>query len=393
MANWTGPPSPTWRAFLAGGSVAKYLPRDRDGIYSPAFSVAVRALGLRQLVSAYSASRMNAHPERLIGSLRRECLDPVIVMGEGHARRQLDEYAACFNAGRSLRALDGDTPEPRERASPGLGEVVGTPVLGGLHHTYRGDGLTGADRPSRPCTAFSGRTGARDGRGRRWRARTRASSTRYPTGGLTVRPARPRRGRRRRGGARRGRGRQNARAVPRREENEVREGNEERAAGGEVLPAIVNGAAGLGVVALAFAFGGPLPALGGARKLLGIALVYAGMALVVWAAAHLRAAIAGMVAPRLAHLVTSGPYRRVRHPVYLGTAVALVGVALASGSWIALLAVLALFLPSAVHRARREERALGRAFGREWREYAARTPFLLPALRAPRQASGAGGEE
>jgi hypothetical protein len=79
---------------------------------------------------------MNAHCGRMIGTLRSECLDHVIVMGEGHARRLLMEYAACYDPGRSHQALGGDAPVPRERSCSGPGPVVSEPVLGGLHHTY-----------------------------------------------------------------------------------------------------------------------------------------------------------------------------------------------------------------------------------------------------------------
>ena len=79
---------------------------------------------------------MNAHCERLIGTLRRGCLDHVIVLGEGHARRLLEQYATYYNAGRSHQALDGDAPEPRSSHPPGVGKVVGRPALGGLHHVY-----------------------------------------------------------------------------------------------------------------------------------------------------------------------------------------------------------------------------------------------------------------
>lgn len=69
------------------------MPHD-VGVYGHEFRAVVRALGLRQLVSAYRAPKMNAHRERLIGTLRRECLDQVLVSGEGHARRVLEEYAS-----------------------------------------------------------------------------------------------------------------------------------------------------------------------------------------------------------------------------------------------------------------------------------------------------------
>ena len=80
---------------------------------------------------------MNAHAERLIDTLRRECLDQLIVLGEGHARRQLAKYATNHNGSRCHQALSGDAPLPRDREPPESGPVAGTPVLGGLHHSYR----------------------------------------------------------------------------------------------------------------------------------------------------------------------------------------------------------------------------------------------------------------
>jgi len=74
------------RAMLAVGRRAKYLVRDRDAIYGAEFKAGIKCLGLRQIVSAYHAPLQNAYAERVIGTLRRECLDHVIVMGESHAR-------------------------------------------------------------------------------------------------------------------------------------------------------------------------------------------------------------------------------------------------------------------------------------------------------------------
>ena len=93
--------------------------------------------GYARSVSAYRAPKMNAYCERLIGTLRRECLDHVIVFGEDHARRVLTEYAAYYNEDRPHHALDGDAPIPGTCTRGLCGEVVAEPVLGGLHHRYR----------------------------------------------------------------------------------------------------------------------------------------------------------------------------------------------------------------------------------------------------------------
>lgn len=117
----------------------------------------------------------------------------------------------------------------------------------------------------------------------------------------------------------------------------------------------------------------------------GLAIVAAGMALVVWAALHIRGGMVGEVEPVQERLVERGPYRLVRHPVYLGMTIALCGVPVAIRSWLGLIGVLLLFLPSEIYRARLEERALFRRFGSEWVEYATRTGFLLPFVGRARR--------
>ena len=117
-------------------------------------------------------------------------------------------------------------------------------------------------------------------------------------------------------------------------------------------------------------------------KIIGIIVVYLGMALVVWATFHIRGAISGMVKPRLSELVITGPYRFIRHPVYVGTTVALIGVTLSLRSWIGFLAVLILFLPSEIHRAKLEEKALAGKFGTKWDEYHKRTGFFSPIRKS-----------
>ncbi len=139
----TAHPTASWtaiivqRAMLAVGRRAKYLVRDRDGIYGAEFKRVVKSLGLRQMVTAYHSPLQNAYAERVIGTLRRECLDHVIVMGERHARAILDEYVAYYNAERTHQALDGNSPFPRDHEPNAKGKVIAFPHLGGLHHSYR----------------------------------------------------------------------------------------------------------------------------------------------------------------------------------------------------------------------------------------------------------------
>ena len=117
----------------------RYLIRDRDSKYGPAFARVAAATGIEELRTAYRAPRQNATCERFLGSVRRECLDHVLVLGEAHLRRILREYVAYFNAARPHQCLQQRVPDPA--ATPALlpqerGPVRAVPVLGGLHHTY-----------------------------------------------------------------------------------------------------------------------------------------------------------------------------------------------------------------------------------------------------------------
>jgi putative transposase len=139
----TAHPTAVWaatvvrRAVLATGGRARYLIRDRDTIYGAPFNAAMRSLGLRQMVTAYHAPLQNAHAERVIGTFRRECLDHVIVLGEGHARRILDEYVRYYDEERTHQALGGDSPLSRADERSSTGTLIAVPHLGGLHHSYR----------------------------------------------------------------------------------------------------------------------------------------------------------------------------------------------------------------------------------------------------------------
>jgi len=92
---------------------------------------------LHQMVTAPRAPLMNAHAERVIGTLRRECLDHMIVLGESHAQRVLDEFVKHYNDERPHQALDGQRPRHSLRVVSNTGPVVAQPRLGGLHHSYR----------------------------------------------------------------------------------------------------------------------------------------------------------------------------------------------------------------------------------------------------------------
>ncbi len=98
------------------------------------------ARGIQVLRTAYRAPKENATCERFLGSVRRECLDHVLVLGEAHLRRILREYVAYFNTARPHQGLEQRIPAPTQgcvlRPEPGR-TVRAVPVLGGLHHTYQ----------------------------------------------------------------------------------------------------------------------------------------------------------------------------------------------------------------------------------------------------------------
>ena len=117
-------------------SAPKYLIRDRDKIYGAAFVRRVRAIEIEQVLTAPRSPWQNPYCERVIGTLRRECLDHVIVLGEQHLRRILRRYLEYYHSSRTHLALDKDAPEPRTRESIDEGKVIAIPMVGGLHHRY-----------------------------------------------------------------------------------------------------------------------------------------------------------------------------------------------------------------------------------------------------------------
>jgi putative transposase len=114
----------------------RYLLRDRDHIYGAAFQQRVRHLGIEQVVIAPRSPWQNPYVERLIGSIRRDCLDHVIVLHERHLRRLLTSYFQYYHHWRTHRALDMDCPVPRPVQRPEVGSIWEVPDMGGLHHHY-----------------------------------------------------------------------------------------------------------------------------------------------------------------------------------------------------------------------------------------------------------------
>jgi transposase InsO family protein len=116
------------------GSAPKYLIRDNDRAYGQVFTSRLRAMGIRDRPIGPGSPWQNGIAERLIGSLRRECLDHIIVFGERHLRCVLNAYAAYYNETRPHRSLGKDAP--LRRSIQRIGEVAVMPILGGLHHQY-----------------------------------------------------------------------------------------------------------------------------------------------------------------------------------------------------------------------------------------------------------------
>jgi protein-S-isoprenylcysteine O-methyltransferase Ste14 len=112
----------------------------------------------------------------------------------------------------------------------------------------------------------------------------------------------------------------------------------------------------------------------------GLILFLAGWVLAIWALAHIKSAALAEIEPKLDHLLRRGPYRHVRHPIYLGAIIALIGMAVIMRSWLGFAAVLFLFMPSVIFRAKLEDKVLHRKFAAEWDGYAACAGFLLPRL-------------
>ncbi len=115
----------------------RYLIRDRDGIYGVEVRRCLFSLGIEEVVTAPRSPWQNPYCERLIGSIRRELLNHVIVGGERHLHRLLSSYIAYYHQSRPHWGLAQNAPEPRSVEPPERGRVVAEPMVGGLHHRYR----------------------------------------------------------------------------------------------------------------------------------------------------------------------------------------------------------------------------------------------------------------
>jgi len=114
----------------------RFLVRDGDSIYGERVRRRINSLGIHEVVTAQASPWQNAYVERVIGTLRRELLDHVIVLNERHLKRLLSSYLSYYHPWRTHRSLDGDAPDGRSILSAEPGQVVEIPLAHGLHHYY-----------------------------------------------------------------------------------------------------------------------------------------------------------------------------------------------------------------------------------------------------------------
>ncbi len=114
----------------------RYLLRDRDGIYGDDFTRRLDGMSVDDVPTAPRSPWQNPYAERVIGSIRRDCLDHVIILNERHLRRQLDAYLRYYHTARTHLSLDKDAPDHRPVQPAHTGKVVALPHVGGLHHQY-----------------------------------------------------------------------------------------------------------------------------------------------------------------------------------------------------------------------------------------------------------------
>jgi len=139
--NVTEHPTAAWTAqqivdAFPDDSAPSYLLRDRDSVYAHVFRQRVKGMGVGEVLTAPHSPWQNPFAERLIGSIRRECLNHVLVLGERHLRRTLARYFAYYHRARTHLSLDKDAPHGRPIERPELGRVIPIREVGGLHHRY-----------------------------------------------------------------------------------------------------------------------------------------------------------------------------------------------------------------------------------------------------------------
>jgi len=139
--NVTDSPTAAWTAqqiieAFPEDSAPRYLLRDRDGAYGDVFRKRVKRLGIVEVLTAARSPWQNPYAERMIGTIRRDLLDHVIVLDERHLRRRLDSYLRYYHGARTHLSLAKDAPALRPVEPVELGRVVALPQVCGLHHRY-----------------------------------------------------------------------------------------------------------------------------------------------------------------------------------------------------------------------------------------------------------------
>jgi transposase InsO family protein len=139
--NVTAHPTAAWtarqlREAWPWDTAPRFVIRDRDGIYGSELQDAAQAMDIEEVLTAPRSPWQNPFVERVIGSIRRECLDHVIVWNERSLRRHLRQYLTYYHEWRTHLSLDKDAPVPRAMQPPACGTIVQVPHLGGLHHHY-----------------------------------------------------------------------------------------------------------------------------------------------------------------------------------------------------------------------------------------------------------------
>jgi transposase InsO family protein len=139
--NVTAHPTAEWtaqqlREAFPFDQIPRYLLRDRDGIFGQDFRKQVSNMGIKEVLSAPRSPWQRAYVERVIGTLRRECLDHVIVFNAASLHRHVKSFLAYYHESRTHLSLAKEAPEPRPVQPPELGRIVAIPQVGGLHHRY-----------------------------------------------------------------------------------------------------------------------------------------------------------------------------------------------------------------------------------------------------------------
>jgi transposase InsO family protein len=132
-AEWTGQ---QLREAFPFEQVPRYLLRDRDGIFGGEFRKDVKAMGIKEVLSTPRSPWQRAYVERVIGTIRRECLDHMIVLNEASLYRHVKSFLTYYHESRTHLSLAKDAPEPRPVHAADRGAVVAIPQVGGLHHRY-----------------------------------------------------------------------------------------------------------------------------------------------------------------------------------------------------------------------------------------------------------------